>query len=176
MQTLNIQLSTTTELAADTTDIMAPLTVLFKPSYTALKNLYYKIYKYTTITSVNLFLPIRLQDLFIDLTLYINSTIGILNNLTVYLYNNNTLQAIRVIEVKSKVLTTMDRVNTKVNKVKTDIVELKIDITELKTDIIELKTDIIELKIDIIELKIDITELKIDIIEIKIEIKLLKEY
>ena len=36
---------------------MALLTILFKPSYTALKNLYYKIYKYTA-TLVDFTLPI----------------------------------------------------------------------------------------------------------------------
>ena len=68
---------------------MAPLALLFKPSYTALENLRQKIHKYTTVTSVNLSLPIRLQNLFIDSTFYLDGTIGIFSNLTSFLYNNN---------------------------------------------------------------------------------------
>ena len=58
-----------------------------------------------------------------------------LNNLIFFLYDDNALQTIRVIKVKSKILATVDRVNTKINKVKTDIAELKIDVAEIKTKI-----------------------------------------
>ena len=49
-----------------------------------------------------------------------------LSNLTACLYNNNTPWAIRVTEVKSEVLTTIDRVDIKVNKVKTDIIDVRV--------------------------------------------------
>ena len=49
-----------TELAANTTDIMALLAAPFGPSYAVLKNLHQKLYKYITVTLVNLSLPIRL--------------------------------------------------------------------------------------------------------------------
>ena len=69
---------------------MAPLAVLFKPSYTALKNLHYKVYNYTA-TLVNFSLPIQPQDLSIDLTPYLDGVIGMLSDITAFLYNNNAL-------------------------------------------------------------------------------------
>ena len=131
---------------------MTPLVTLFKPSYTALKNLHYKVHKYT-ITLVNLTLPFRPQDLTINIYPYLNNAIGILSNLTALLYNNKAPWAIRVIEVKSKVLAIVDKVNIKVDKVKTKVTKLKIDIVKLKIDITKLKTDITKLKIDIKSLK-----------------------
>ena len=77
--------------AADITDSMALFTLPFEPLYTILKNLHQKLYKYTTATSVNLSLPIRLQDLFIDSTPYLDGAIGILSNSTARLYNDNAL-------------------------------------------------------------------------------------
>jgi phage shock protein A len=148
---------------------MAPSTVPFEPSYAALKNLHQKLHKYTTATSVNLSLPIRPQDLSTDSTPYLDGAIGILSNSTTCLYDDDAPWAVRVMEVKSKVLTAVDRVDTKVDKVKTDIAELKMDVTELKTDIAEFKTDVAELKTDVVELKTDIAELKI-------EMKLLKNH
>ena len=68
---------------------MAPLTVPFKLSYAALKNLHQKLHKYTTATSVNLSLPIRLQDLSTDSTLYLDGAIGMLSNSTACLYNDD---------------------------------------------------------------------------------------
>ena len=58
-----------------------------------------------------------------------------LSNTTAFLYNNNTPQAIRVIEVKKGV----DRVNVKVDKVKTKVAEIKTKVAEIKTGIRLLK-------------------------------------
>ena len=68
---------------------MTSSAVLFKPSYAALKNLHQKLYKYTTATSVNLSLPIRPQDLSADSTPYLDGAIGLLSDLTAYLYDDN---------------------------------------------------------------------------------------
>ena len=48
MQILNIQLSITTKLVANITNIMAPLAAPFELSYTILKSLRQKIFNYTT--------------------------------------------------------------------------------------------------------------------------------
>ena len=77
----------------------------------------------------------------INSTPYLDGVIGILSNLTAYLYDDDAPWAVKVIKVKSKVLAAVDRVNTKVNKVKTDIAELKTDVTELKMDVVEIKTE-----------------------------------
>ena len=69
---------------------MALLALPFKPSYITLENLYQKIHKYTTATLINLSLFIKLWNLFIDLTPYLDGTIGILSDSTSFLYNNNT--------------------------------------------------------------------------------------
>ena len=53
-----------------------------------LKNLRQKVRKYTT-TLVNLTLPIRLQDLSIDLNPYLDSAIGILSDSIAFLYNDD---------------------------------------------------------------------------------------
>ena len=78
---------------------MAPSAVPFEPSYMALKNLRHKVYKHTT-TSVNLTLPIQPQDLSTDLNPYLNGAIGMLSDLTAFLYDDNAPWAIRVAEVK----------------------------------------------------------------------------
>ena len=114
---------------------MAPLAVPFEPSYTALKNLRHKVYNHAA-TLVNLFLPIRPQDLSTDSTPYLDGAINILSNTTAFLYNNNTLQAVRVIEVKKGV----DRVDAKVDKVKTKVAEIKTEVAEIKTEVVEIKT------------------------------------
>jgi len=93
---------------------MAPLAALFKPSYTILKNLYHKIYKHTT-TLVNFTLSIWPQDLSTDLNPYLDGAIGVLSNSTAFLYDDDALWAVRVMEVKRGV----DRVDTKVDEVKT---------------------------------------------------------
>jgi len=67
---------------------MAPSAALFELSYTILKNLYHKIHKHTT-TSVNLTLPIWLQDLSTNLNPYLDSAIGVLSNSTAFLYNDD---------------------------------------------------------------------------------------
>ena len=128
---------------------MAPSALPFKPSYTALENLHQKIHKHTTTTLVNLSLPIRPQNLSTDSTPYLDDAIGMLNNSTSFLYNDNAPWAVKVMEVKSKVLAVVDRVDIKVNEVKTDVAELKTDVAELKTDVAELKTDVAELKTDV---------------------------
>jgi len=69
---------------------MAPSAAPFKPFYTVLKNLHYKIYKHTT-TLVNLTLSIWLQDLSTDLNPYLDSAIGVLSNSTAFLYDNDAL-------------------------------------------------------------------------------------
>src|SRR6266699_2716859 len=127
------------------TNKMAPLAVPFKPSYTALKNLHYKVHKYT-VTLVNLTLPIRPQDPFTDVNPYLANAIGMLSESTAFLYDDKALWAIRVIEVKSEVLAAIDKVNVKVDEVKAEVIELKIDVAELKTDIIRIKTKIKLLK------------------------------
>ena len=58
-----------------------------------------------------------------------DGAIGILSDLTAFLYNDNALWAVRVMEVKRGV----ERVNAKVDKVKTNITELKTDVAEIKT-------------------------------------------
>ena len=78
----------------------------------------------------------------IDSTPYLNGAIGMLSNSTACLYDDDAPWAIRVMEVKSEVLATVDKVDIKVDKVKTDVAELKTDVAELKTDVMELKTDI----------------------------------
>ena len=67
---------------------MAPLAVLFKLSYTALRNLYYKVHNHT-VTLVNLMLPIWPQDLSTNVNPYLDNAIGMLSELTAFLYNNN---------------------------------------------------------------------------------------
>ena len=57
------------------------------------------------------------------------------SNLTAYLYDDDALWAVRVMEVKSEVLAAVDRVDIKVNKVKMDVVEFKTDIVEIKMEI-----------------------------------------
>ena len=113
---------------------MALSALPFKPSYTALENLRQKIHKYITTTSVNLSLPIRPQNLFTDLTPYLDGAIGILSNSTFFLYDDNAPWAVRVMEVKSEVLAAVDRVDIKVDKVKTDVAELKTDVAEIKME------------------------------------------
>ena len=49
-----------TKLVVNTTDVMALSAAPFRLSYAALKNFHQKLHKYTTVTSVNLSLPIRL--------------------------------------------------------------------------------------------------------------------
>ena len=66
---------------------MAPSAVPFKPSYTALKNLHYKVHNHT-ITSVNLTLSIQPQDLSTDINPYLNNAIGILSKSIAFLYND----------------------------------------------------------------------------------------
>src|SRR6266571_3507952 len=118
------------------TNKMAPSAVLFKPSYTALKNLHHKVHKHTA-TSVNLTLPIRPQDPSMDVNPYLDDAIGILSESTAFLYDDEAPWAIRVLEVKKGV----DRVDAKVDEVKAEVAELKTDVAELKTDVAELKTD-----------------------------------
>ena len=67
---------------------MAPSAVPFEPSYAALKNLHYKIHKYSA-TSVDFSLPIQPQDLSTDSTPYLDGAIGILSNLTACLYDDD---------------------------------------------------------------------------------------
>jgi len=66
---------------------MALSAVPFKPPYTTLKNLRQKVHKYTA-TLVNLTLPIRPQDPFTDVNPYLDDAIGILSELTAFLYND----------------------------------------------------------------------------------------
>ena len=54
-----------------------------------------------------------------------------LSNLTTFLYNNEAPWAIRVTEVKSKVLAAVDKVNMKVDKVKAKVAKLKTDVAEI---------------------------------------------
>ena len=68
---------------------MAPLAVLFKPSYTALKNLRQKVHKYTITASVNLILPIWPQDLSTNVNPYIDNILGIFSNSISYLYDDD---------------------------------------------------------------------------------------
>ena len=136
---------------------MAPLALPFDPSYTTLKNLHQKLYKYITVTLVNLSLPIKPQDLSTDLTPYLNGAIGILSNSTAVLYNNNAPQAVRVTEVKSEVLAAINRVDIKVDKVKTDVTELKTDIIEIKIEMKLLK-NYLESQID--SIRTDINDIK----------------
>ena len=68
---------------------MAPSAAPFGLSYAALKNLYQKLHKHTTATSVNLSLPIRPQDLSTDSTPYLDGAIGMLSNLTACLYDDD---------------------------------------------------------------------------------------
>ena len=143
-----------TEPAANITDVMALLTVPFKPSYAVLKNLHQKLYKYTTVTLVNLSLPIRLQDLSTDSTPYLDGAIGILSNSTACLYDDNAPWAIRVMEVKSEVLTAVDRVDTKVDEVKTDVADLKTDVAEIKTEM-KLLEDRLESQINNVRTDVD---------------------
>ena len=114
---------------------MAPLAVPFKPFYTALKNLYYKVHKHT-VTSVNLTLPIQPQDPSTDVNPYLDDAIGILSESTAFLYDDEAPWAVRVLEVKKGV----DRVDAKVDEVKAEVAELKTDVAELKTDVAEIKT------------------------------------
>jgi hypothetical protein len=65
---------------------MAPSTLLFKPSYTALKSLGQKISNYTT-TSITL--PYQPENLSTDLHPYLDNTIVTLSTSTAHLYNNN---------------------------------------------------------------------------------------
>ena len=67
---------------------MALSAVPFEPSYAVLKNLRQKIYKHTT-TLVNLTLPIRPQDLSIDLNPYLDGAIGMLSDSIAFLYNDD---------------------------------------------------------------------------------------
>ena len=131
---------------------MAPSATPFKPSYTTLKNLHHKVHKYSA-TSVNLTLPLQPQDPSTNMNPYLDNTIGMLSKSTAFLYNDKAPWAIRVTEVKSKVLAAVDKVDVKVDKVKAKVTKLKTDVAELKTDIAELKTDIAELKTDIKSLK-----------------------
>ena len=68
---------------------MALSAFLFKPSYTALKNLRQKVHRYTSNFSLDFTLPTRLYDLLTDLNPYLDGAIGILSNLTAFLYNND---------------------------------------------------------------------------------------
>ena len=149
---------------------MVPLALPFEPSYIVLKNLHYKVHKHS-ITLVNLTLPLRPQDPSTNVNPYLDNAIGILSKSTTFLYNNKAPWAVRVTEVKSKVLTTVDKVNIKVDKIKANITKLKTDVTKLKMDIAKLKTNITKLKIDIIKLKTDVVKLKTDITKLKTEIK-----
>src|SRR6266567_5059085 len=151
------------------TNKMAPSAVPFEPSYTALKNLHHKVYKYTA-TSVNLTLPIRPQDPSTDVNPYLDNAIGMLSESTAFLYDDEAPWAVRVMEVKSEVLTAVDKVNVKVDEVKAEVAELKTDVAELKTDVAELKTDVAELKTDVAELKTDVAELKTDVAELKTDV------
>ena len=131
---------------------MVLLVFPFKPFYTALKNLHYKVYKHS-VTLVNLTLPFWPQDFATNIYPYLNNAIGILSNLTAFLYNNKAPWAVRVTEVKSEVLAAVDKVNMKVDKVKAKVAKLKTDVAELKTDVAKLKTDVTKLKMDIKSLK-----------------------
>ena len=75
-------------MAGSVTNEMAPLAVPFELSYTALKNLRQKVYKYTTTTLVNLTLPIQPQDFTTDINPYIDNIIGMLSESTAFLYND----------------------------------------------------------------------------------------
>ena len=75
-----------TKLAANITNIMAPLAAPFKPSYTVLKSLRQKIFNYTTTSITLLYWP---ENLFTDLYFYFNNAIITLSTSTAYLYNNN---------------------------------------------------------------------------------------
>ena len=110
--------------ALNTTNKMALLVVPFEPFYTALKNLYYKVYNYTA-TLVNLILPIWPQDLSTDVNPYLDGAIGILSESTAFLYDDEAPWAVRVMEVKRGV----DRVDVKVDEVKAEVAKLK---TEMK--------------------------------------------
>ena len=123
---------------------MAPSALPFKPSYTVLKNLYHKVYKYS-ITLANITLPTQLQDLTIDVYPYLDNTIGILSNLTAFLYNNDAPQAIKVTEVKKGI----EKIDIKVDKVKAKVTEVKAKVAEVKAKVAEVKAKVIEVKAEV---------------------------
>ena len=59
---------------------------------------------------------------------YLDNTIGILSDLTAFLYNNNVLQAVRVIKVKKGV----NSVNIKVNRIKAKVIKVKAKVIKVK--------------------------------------------
>ena len=155
---------------------MAPLAAPFKPSYTALKSLRQKISNYTT-TSITL--PHRPENLSTDLHPYLNHAIVTLSTSTAHLYDNNTPQAIRVVEVKKGV----KRVNTKVNKVKAEVTEVKAQVNKVdkKVDEVNKKVDEVDKKVDEVDKKVNKVNKKVNevdkkVVEIKTKIKSLKKH
>ena len=159
---------------------MAPSAAPFEPSYTALKSLRQKISNYTT-TFITLFH--QPENLSTDLHPYLNNAIVTLSTLTVYLYNNNAPQAIRVVKIKKRV----KRVNTKLNNIKTtfkaQIDKAKVQVNEVnkKVNKVDKKINKVNKKVNEVNKKVDevdkkVNKVKIDIADIKTEIKLLKNY
>jgi hypothetical protein len=72
---------------------------------------------------------------------YLNGAIGILSDLTAYLYNDKALWAVRVMDIKSKVLAAVNKVDAKVDEVKTEVVGIKTEVVEIKTEVAEIKTE-----------------------------------
>ena len=56
-----------------------------------------------------------------------------LSNSTAFLYDDNALWAVKVIEVKSEVLDTVDKVDVKVDKVKAEVAEVKAEVVDIRT-------------------------------------------
>ena len=152
---------------------MAPLAAPFKPSYTTLKSLRQKISNYTT-TSITL--PYRPENLSTDFYPYLNNTIITLSTLTAYLYNNNTPQAVRVVEIKKGV----KRVNTKFNNVK---IIFKAQVNKVKAQVnkVNKKVNKVNKKVDEVDKKVNKVDKKVNkvnkkVAKIKTEMRLLKEH
>ena len=109
----------------------------------------------------------QLENLSTNLYPYLDNAIITLNTLIAYLYNNNTSQAVRVVEVKKGV----KRVNTKLNNIKTTF-KAQVDEVKAQVNEVDKKVNEVDKKVNKVDKKVN--KVKTDVADIKMEIKLLK--
>ena len=119
-------------------------------------------------------LPYQPENLSTDLHPYFNNAIVTLSTSTVYLYNNNASQAVRVVEVKKGV----KKVNTKLNNIKTTF-KAQVDKVKAQDNEVDKKVNKVDKKVNKVDKKVNkvnkkVNKVKTDITDIKMEIKLLK--